>query len=178
MMEKCSNTVSFRGEQTAMVLNHFRSFPKTAPPFLNTSVIDDKVKFYSQWTPPIRDLNAIAERFGVSYQLTYRIPGEAKEFFSYVCLDHEPISPVAERIKDVLKGISTEEELRDAEMMVGELFYHRTLDLRDLGVIGCLLKRRSYAVEPSIAPESGHSEKADVKPWEGNERSPSGGLKR
>lgn len=126
MSDHCSNEVVFSGDDTGKVLDHFRSFGDKAPPFLDTVVSRDTVKFRSPWTPPIRDLNAIAERFDVSYRLIYEIPGKPSELLYYTCLRHEPMSEAAERIRNVINSVSTTEDLRNAELMAGELFYHRT----------------------------------------------------
>lgn len=166
MDDYCSNTVTFTGENSNNVLDHFRNFSKKVPPFLNTVVSGNSVTFESRWTPPIRDLNAIAERFDVSYHLQYRINEKPKETLSYICLNHEPMSPAAERIRIVINGLSTEDDIKNAEKMVGELLTHRTLNLHDLGVIACVFNKRAEAVEriPDIDKEI--LDEINRKPWE------------
>ncbi|MGJ1261130.1 hypothetical protein [Sphingobacterium spiritivorum] len=169
MADYCSNSVEFKGDNTDMVLEHFSAFGKKVPPFIDTAVSGRKVTFGSWWSPPIRDLNTIAERFGVSYHLQYQITGQPKKSLFYVCLDHKPVSPMAERIRDILKGISTWEELQDAQKMVGELLYHRTLDLHDLGVIASALTARSYTIAPSLSAQNLISGTDESRPWESDD---------
>lgn len=169
MDEYCSNTIEFKGDRNREVLEHFRDFSPKVPPFIDTSVAGGKVKFKSPLVPPIRDLNAIAERFDVSYKFTYQTPGKSKETFSYVCLAHETLSPVAETIRDIVKGVSTIEELEGAKMMVAEILYHRSFDLRDLGAIASALAKRTYDLEPSIDVENELSENPRNMPWESDD---------
>lgn len=165
-MDYCSNEVVFKGDNVKRILDHFRAFGDKAPPFLDTAVHRGKVKFKSPWTPPIRDLNAIAERFDVSYTLIYQTAGKPTESVSYTCLQHEPVSEAAERIRNVINNLSSEDDLRNAELLVGELFYHRTLDLHDLGVIACLIKRQSFRIDRPIETDN-----ITRRPWEPNESS-------
>lgn len=165
-MDYCSSEVIFKGDNIKRVMDHFRAFGDKAPPFLDTAVLKDKVKFKSPWTPPIRDLNAIAERFDVSYTLIYQIAGKPTESVSYTCLQHEPVSEAAERIRNVINNLSSEDDFHNAELLVGELLYHRTFDLRDLGVVACLLKKQSFRIDRLMETNNGISDNAICRPWE------------
>ncbi|WP_138089785.1 hypothetical protein [Sphingobacterium daejeonense] len=62
--------------------------------------------------------------------------------------------------------MSSEDDFHNAELLVGELLYHRTFDLRDLGVIACLLKKQSFRIDRLMETNNGISDNAICRPWE------------
>jgi hypothetical protein len=178
MADYCSNSVIFLGSNSGRALDYFASLEGNVSPFLEISIYKDTVNFESRWVPPIKELNRIAETFDVSYDLHYHIPDKDRRSSAYICLDHQPLSPIAERIRHTLKEISSLEELEGAELTVGELLFYQTLNMRELGVLACMLKKRQYALEPSLAEQNDLSEKPGTKPWENNDSATDRGRKR
>ncbi|WP_141202032.1 hypothetical protein [Sphingobacterium cellulitidis] len=158
MADYCSNSVTFSGSNSDRALAHCAALEYNSPPFLDIFIYRDTFNFESRWSPPIAELNRLAERFDVSYNLTYRPPHEDRAFFEYICLQQVALEPSADHIRQVINRAQTGEQLKEAGALVEGLLRDRSYDLPELGLFACLLQKRTdqLGVDNSRAPD----------PWE------------
>lgn len=158
MPENCYNFVSFTGENTDAVLEHFQKIENDNPLFSRISIYKDTVAFYSHWVPPLTELNLIAEQFDVSYFLEYRIPYEHQTSFEYICMQHQPLELAAEKIREIINKAETKAQFKEADKILDDLLITRELSFRELGLLACFLKKR--------ITEIGRNNMRVQAPWE------------
>lgn len=139
MAEQCSNKVSFLGGNSSQAIDHFAEMGDESPPFYALIIEEDTVWFESKWIPPLRDLNEIAERFDVSYDLVYQLPDErAKQKHHYACLNDQPLGPAADALRRLVlaapgrETLDVLEEDVHAQADLGQIDLHEQLVLSEL----------------------------------------------
>lgn len=154
MADYCSNSVIFSGKNSENALAYCASLEYNSPPFLDISVYRDAFNFESRWSPPIAELNRLAERFDVSYNLTYRAPHEDRAYFEYICLQQVALEPSADQVRQDIGKAQTEAELGLARDLLEGLLRDRAFGLSELGLFACLLQKRTdqLAVDNSRIP--------------------------
>lgn len=143
MADYCSNSVTFSGRNSDKALAYCAGMAYNSPPFLDISIYRDTFNFESRWSPPIVALNRLAEQFDVSYNLTYRAPHEDRAFFEYICLQQVALEPSPEHIRQLINKAQTNEQLKEADIMLDGLLRDRAFSLPELGLFACLLQKRT-----------------------------------
>jgi hypothetical protein len=138
----CINTVVFGGENEQEILGYFNQMEEHSPPFLSIMVYDNALHFDSRWTPPIRSLNEIAERFDVSYKIDYRVPYEDRGSYSYICLQQQPLSPQADLLRVFINAAENPEQLAEKETYLTRHILAQSLDLHELEVLSYLTGKK------------------------------------
>ena len=163
MADYCSNSVTFSGRNSDKALAYCAGMAYNSPPFLDISIYRDTFNFESRWSPPIAELNRLAEQFDVSYNLTHRAPHEERAFFEYICLQQVALEPSAEHIRQLINKAQTNEQLREAGMMLDGMLRDRAFGLPELGLFACLLQKRTdqLAMDNARTPA----------PWESDDTS-------
>lgn len=163
MANYCSNHITFIGPNSDKALSHFASLGNNAFPFLDIYVSEDYVLFESRWSPPIKELNQLAEKLSVSYKLDFDIPHEGRESYSYTCLQEETLEPPAEQVREFINRAQTETQPKGTERLVDDFLLNRTFSLRELGLFSCLLKKRLAEIH--------RKNDTSQTPWESNDLS-------
>lgn len=168
MTSYCANTVVFSGDNQKKALQYFAALPENSPPFLAILIYDNALHFDSRWIPPLRDLDAVAEQFNVSYNLQYQIPYEEKASYQYTCLQHHPLSQEGDNIRREINEATELGQMEHIEAKVHNHLHSQSLDQHQLIVLSHLLGKKFNELGTQAAHLKESSTEV-IKPWEGDD---------